>query len=189
MFGLGSLVASATPTITASEYVLKPPQLSDFRQWATLRAESEAFLQPFEPLWPRDDFTPSAFRRRLQRYRRDANGNFGHVWFIKSSDGAVLGGISLTNIRLGVAQAGTLGYWLGEAYAGQGIMGVCLVAVMNHANSHMGISRFEAATLKENHRSIRLLGRLDFVREGVAERYLRINGMWQDHLLFGRNMR
>ena len=98
----------------------------------------------------------------------------------------ILGGISLTNIRRGVAQTGTLGYWTGSPYRNQGLMREAVLAVCTHAFSELQLHRVEAATILENEPSQRLLATCRFEREGLARAYLRINGTWRDHILFAR---
>ena len=102
----------------------------------------------------------------------------------RTPDDALLGGITLGNMRRGVAQCGTLGYWMGEKYAGKGLMTKAARALLRHAFLEMGLHRVEAACAPENERSRRLLERLGFEREGFARAYLLIDGAWQDHLLF-----
>ena len=92
--------------------------------------------------------------------------------------------MTLGNVRRGVAQCGTLGYWMGEKYAGQGYMAKAVRALLRHAFLEMGLHRIEAACAPDNERSRRLLERLGFQREGYARAYLLIDGAWQDHLLF-----
>ena len=99
-------------------------------------------------------------------------------------DGAVLGGLTLSNIRRQPAETGTLGYWIGEPYARQGFMGEALEALREHAFRVLDLSRLEAACLPENAPSRRLLERCQFKYEGVAQAYLQINGRWRNHVLY-----
>ena len=96
------------------------------------------------------------------------------------------GGLTLANIRRGVAQAGSLGYWTGEPFARRGLMSGAVSALVPFAFSSLRLHRIEAACIPTNVASIRLLERSGFVREGYAREYLCINGIWQDHLLFAR---
>ena len=98
-------------------------QMSDYGEWATLREASRAFLTPWEPTWPSDDLSRSAFRRRLRRYSEDLRSDQSYAFFLfRKSDHALAGGLTLANIRRGVAQAGSLGYWIGEPFARRGMM-------------------------------------------------------------------
>ena len=102
------------------------------------------------------------------------------------SDNALVGGITLTNIRRGVAQAGSLGYWVGAPFARQGYMTRGVSALAPVRLRRLRLHRVEAACIPTNQPSIRLLERTGFQREGYAREYLCINGMWQDHLLYAR---
>ena len=111
------------PTIEGEAVYLRAPQMSDFSEWATLREASRAFLTPWEPTWPSDDLSRSAFRRRLRRYSEDLRTDQSYAFFLfRKSDHALTGGLTLANIRRGVAQAGSLGYWIGEPFARRGMM-------------------------------------------------------------------
>jgi ribosomal-protein-alanine N-acetyltransferase len=164
---------------------LRPASIGDFDAWRLLRGESRAFLTPWEPTWPLDDLTRSAFHRRVQRQDRERAEDDAYAFLIfRTSDDALLGGLTLGNMRRGVAQCGTLGYWMGEKFAGKGLMTKAARALLRHAFLEMGLHRIEAACAPDNERSRRLLERLGFQREGYARAYLLIDGVWQDHLLF-----
>lgn len=164
---------------------LRAPQVSDFTAWAALRSDSRAFLTPWEPIWPADDLTRAAFRRRVKRQSDEMARDETYPFFVfRESDQALTGGITLGHIRRGVAQTGTLGYWSGESFAGRGYMGRAVRALSRFAFSGLGLHRIEAACLIHNEPSKRLLQRCGFRYEGRARSYLRINGVWQDHELF-----
>jgi ribosomal-protein-alanine N-acetyltransferase len=164
---------------------LRPASTGDFDAWRLLRGESRAFLTPWEPTWPLDDLTRTAFHRRVQRQDRERAEDESYAFLIfRTADDALLGGLTLGNLRRGVAQCGTLGYWMGEKYAGKGFMTKAARALLRHAFLEMGLHRVEAACAPDNERSRRLLERLGFQREGYARAYLLIDGVWQDHLLF-----
>jgi ribosomal-protein-alanine N-acetyltransferase len=175
------------PVIEGKGVFLRVPQMADWREWARLRAESRAFLTPWEPLWPEDDLTRSAFRRRMRRYAREMRDDLGYPLLVfRSADRALIGGATLTNIRRGVAQAANLGYWMGAPYAGKGFMTAALTALIPFAHGALRLKRIEAACLPHNAASVRLLGKLGFTHEGHAREYLCIAGKWQDHILFAR---
>jgi ribosomal-protein-alanine N-acetyltransferase len=175
------------PVIHGDGVFLRIPQMADWNEWARLREASRDFLVPWEPLWPSDDLTHRAFRRRLRRYAREMRDDLGYPFLIfRTADRALLGGITLTNIRRGVAQVASLGYWTGAPFAGKGYMTAALAALIPFAHGTLRLKRIEAACLPHNVASVRLLERLGFVREGYAREYLCIAGKWQDHLLFAR---
>lgn len=164
---------------------LRPPQVGDWAEWAQLRAESRAFLTPWEPTWAPDELTRNAFRRRLRRYGRDAREGLGHAFFVfRRADDHLLGGMTLSNIRRGVTQSCSLGYWMGQRHAGQGYMTDAVRAVLGFVFVELGLHRLEAACLPSNERSRGVLRRVGFREEGLARQYLKIDGGWRDHVLF-----
>jgi [ribosomal protein S5]-alanine N-acetyltransferase len=175
------------PSISGDGVSLRTPQMTDFNDWAALREESRDFLVPWEPTWPSDDLTRSAFRRRIRRYTEDLRTDQGYAFLIfRRSDDALVGGLTLANIRRGVAQAGSLGYWMGRPHTRKGYMSAAVRAVIPFAFATLRLHRLEAACIPTNAGSIRLLENTGFQREGYAREYLCINGIWQDHLLFAR---
>jgi [ribosomal protein S5]-alanine N-acetyltransferase len=175
------------PVIEGNGVYLRAPQMSDYGEWATLREASRAFLTPWEPTWPTDDLSRSAFRRRLRRYAEDQRSDQSYAFFLfRRSDNALTGGLTLANVRRGVAQAGSLGYWVGEPFARRGLMSSAVMALVPFAFQSLRLHRLEAACIPTNAGSIRLLEKAGFEREGYARQYLCINGLWQDHLLFAR---
>lgn len=164
---------------------LRVPTLSDYREWSALRHESRAFLEPWEPLWPSDELERSAWRHRIRRYREDQAAGTATAYFIFSAQGnRLLGGITIGNIRHGVSQSAHIGYWMGEKHAGKGYMQDATRTLLDHAFSAMRLHRIEAACIPGNTRSIRVLEKVGFTREGLLRSYLRINGAWQDHYLY-----
>jgi [ribosomal protein S5]-alanine N-acetyltransferase len=179
--------AEVMPAIENERVMLRPPQMADFAEWAALRERSRAFLKPWEPVWPIDDLTRGAFRRRLKRYAEDQRADQSYSFFIfDKQDGALVGGITLANVRRGVAQAGSIGYWIGEPYARHGLMTATLSALVPFGFLTLRLHRLEAACIPSNVPSMRLLEKSGFRREGYARQYLCINGIWQDHLLYAR---
>jgi ribosomal-protein-alanine N-acetyltransferase len=175
------------PSIEGNGVMLRTPQTTDFEEWAALREASRDFLTPWEPTWPDDDLTRSAFRRRIKRYTEDLRADQGYAFLIfRHDDGALVGGLTLANIRRGVAQAGSLGYWMGLPFIRHGYMTAAVRAVVPFALASLRLHRLEAACIPSNAGSIKLLENTGFSREGYARQYLCINGIWQDHLLYAR---
>ena len=173
------------PEIEGAGAVLRTPQMADYAEWAELRERSRDFLVPWEPVWPADDLTRSAFRARLRRYARELREDLGYPFFIFAApNGPLVGGATLTNVRRGVAQSASLGYWIGAPYARRGYMSAALAALLPFAHATLRLRRVEAACLPHNAASRRLLEKLGFEQEGYAREYLCIAGRWQDHLLF-----
>ncbi|HVV63205.1 MAG TPA: GNAT family protein [Pseudolabrys sp.] len=176
-----------TTTIAGSGVILRSPQPNDYSEWAALRETSRAFLAPWEPSWPIDDLTRSAFRRRLKRYAEDQRTDQAYAFLIfRAEDNALVGGLTLANIRRGVAQAGSIGYWIGAPFTRRGYMTAAVAALAPFAFETLRLHRLEAACIPGNAASIRLLEKSGFKREGYAREYLCINGAWQDHFLYAR---
>jgi len=173
------------PVIGSDGVYLRYPRVSDYPQWAELRGESRAFLSPWEPQWARDELTKGAFRRRLKRYAHEARSDTAYAFFVfRKEDETLLGGCTLSNVRRGVTQCCALGYWIGERFSRQGYMFDAIRALVPFVFSTLGLHRIEAACLPSNDASKSLLMKIGFRQEGLARRYLQINGDWQDHLLF-----
>jgi [ribosomal protein S5]-alanine N-acetyltransferase len=176
-----------SPVIERNGVLLRPPQMADYAEWASLREKSRSFLVPWEPTWPHDDLTRSAFRRRLKRYAEDQRADQAYAFFIfQGENNVLLGGLTLANIRRGVAQAGSLGYWLGQPFIRRGYMTAAVTALVPFTFNVLKLHRLEAACIPTNVASIKLLEKCGFKREGHAREYLCINGVWQDHLLYAR---
>jgi ribosomal-protein-alanine N-acetyltransferase len=187
MSALEWLAPEGTWTVEGEGIRLRPPRRADYQEWAELRSRSRTFLQPWEPTWPSDDLTRTAFRRRLEAYARErAAGSAYRFLIFRSEDERLVGGLSLSNIRRGVAQMATLGYWAGEPYAGRGYTTGAVKASLRFSFKTLGLHRVEAACVPENDRSRRVLEKAGFEYEGQARAYLRIDGVWRDHLLFAR---
>ena len=165
---------------------LRPPRDTDWRPWADLRGASRDFLTPWEPVWPADALGRAAFRRRVRMVGSEWREDLGYSWLLfRRGDGALLGGATLSNVRRGVAQSGSLGYWIGAPHARRAYMTEALQLLLPYAFERLGLHRIEAACLPNNAASRSLLRKLGFVEEGYAREYLRINGSWQDHVLYG----
>jgi ribosomal-protein-alanine N-acetyltransferase len=179
--------SDSVPALAGEWVVLRPPQMTDFAPWAGLREISRDFLTPWEPTWPADDLTRAAFRRRLKRYAEDQRTDLAYAFFLfRREDEELIGGLTLANIRRGVAQAGSLGYWMGAPFVQRGYMTAAVLALIPFAFGTLRLHRLEAACIPTNAASIRLLERTGFSREGYAREYLCINGIWQDHRLYAR---
>jgi len=171
--------------IETERMTLRQPILSDFRAWSNLRRESSDFLIPWEPVWATDHLARKGFTNRVYWAQRAMkNGTALPLFLTRRDDNALLGAITLDNIRRGPSQAGTLGYWIGAQYAREGYMREAIQSVAHYAFSRLDLSRLEAACLPENTASRGLLEKCHFKYEGVAQSYLQINGRWRTHVLY-----
>ena len=179
------LFANRMPSvrIDGPRVYIRPPRRADERQWVEIRRISRDFLVPWEPTWPADAATAAAYRRRYRRFCEEWRLRAGFAFFVfEQGSDRLLGGITLTNVRRGVSQSGSIGYWMGQPYAGQGFMSEAVGLMLHFCFDSLGLHRVEAACLLHNDASRALLRKLGFQEEGVARRYLCINGQWQDHM-------
>jgi ribosomal-protein-alanine N-acetyltransferase len=173
------------PVVRGESVYLRYPRVPDFLAWSRLRSESREFLVPWEPSWATDELTKGAFRRRLKKYQRETRLDSAYAFFVfRTEDNALIGGCTLSNVRRGVTQCCALGYWVGERFARQGYMFDAVRALVPFIFKTLGLHRIEAACLPSNDPSRSLLAKAGFREEGLARRYLQINGEWQDHVLF-----
>lgn len=165
---------------------LRPPRRRDQRAWIDLRRVSQDFLKPYEPAWPRDALTAAGFRRRVKRVETEWQNQTGYGFFIfRKEDDSLIGGVTIANVRRGVVQAASVGYWIGEPFARQGYMFEALQLALDFCFGSLNLHRVEAACLIDNTASRHLLDKSGFRKEGVARQYLCIDGKWQDHVTYG----
>lgn len=186
MFGRGK-----EPRLETERLLLRPARFTDYRDWARVRLESRDFLKPWEPTWSSDHLTKRAFRNRVAWGRRALKLDRAWPFLIFLADdqgdyaaGALVGAVTVDNIRRGPADSATVGYWTAAPHTRQGYMREALAAVRDYAFDDKGLSRLEAGCLPENRPSRALLEKVGFKYEGVAQAYLQINGRWRDHVLY-----
>lgn len=187
MFSFSGIRQTA-PSIRSDGLLIRCPENSDYGAWRTLRLESRNFLEPFEPRWSEHELTARNFAAKVRRNRRDAQNGVEYSFLIFVSDihpHLLVGGMTLSNIRRRAAQNITLGYWMGQRFAGKGIMTRAVALVLPFVFDTLSLHRIEAACLPDNVASRRVLTRNGFQEIGIAENYLQINGAWRDHMLFG----
>jgi ribosomal-protein-alanine N-acetyltransferase len=182
--------SSPAPLITLSgqRMLLRLPQNRDYDDWYRLRRASQDFLRPFEPRWTEADLTRRVYSMRVRRARQEAEEGTDYTFFIFVPDGhkqVLVGGITLSNIRRRAAQFVNIGYWMGQVYAGKGLMSEAVGLTLPFIFDTLDLHRAHAAFLPTNTASRRVLEKNGFVEEGFAKHYLQINGRWEDHVLMG----
>lgn len=184
MFDLGPSYVPLPPELGDGRVWLRPPRFSDYRAWQHLRAQSRAFLEPWEPSWEADMLTRAGYRKRVRLMAQDwrADRGYGFHVFDRAAQHLV-GGVNLTGVRRRAAQYASLGYWMGVDQAGRGFMSAALRVLLPAAFQSFGLHRVEAACIPENAPSRALLAKFGFRTIGLARAYLRIDGAWRDHIL------
>ncbi len=169
------------------QVVLRPPHVDHYDDWARLRAGSMGFLQPWEPSWAKDELTHSAFKRRVRRYSDERMRFAAYAFFVfRASDNKLVGGCNLSNVRRGVSQSATLGYWIGQKFRRHGLTHDAVQAMLAFCFDGLDLHRIEAACIAQNAPSRQLLMKCGFLEEGLAREYLKIDGKWQDHILYAK---
>ena len=180
-------IANGALSLEHGSIYARRPSLSDYEAWAELRGESRDFLAPWEPEWGPDELTRTTYRRRLRRYSRDLRDDLAYPFYIfRYEDGAMVGGCNLSNVRRGAACSASLGYWVGAPFRRQGYTLSAVRAVTRFAFNALHLHRLEAACQPDNAPSRNLLEKVGFQEEGLARKYLKINGVWRDHILYAR---
>jgi [ribosomal protein S5]-alanine N-acetyltransferase len=173
------------PELYGDHHMLRLARYTDYRAWYKLRSESRQFLQPWEPTWRHDELTEASFRARVTRHTQEfSSGLAVPLLLFHRDDMRLLGGLTIGYIRRGAAQSCMVGYWMGEKQAGQGHMFAALRLVVPYIFTGLQLHRIEAACIPENWKSVRLLEKAGFEREGLLRKYLKINGEWRDHTLY-----
>ena len=172
--------------LTGERVFLRPPKRRDALKWQKLRMSSKSFLVPWEPSWDASSCTRRAYLRYFKNSNYLANMDRAYSFLIfKTEDKTLLGGINIGNVRRGVSQSASLGYWIGEKHSRNGYMKEALKLLIPSLFVDLRLNRIEAATLEENIASKNLLKKIGFKKEGVLRKYLKINGTWRDHILYG----
>lgn len=181
-----ALATEPQPVLRGEGVVLRPPMAVDFDAWRRLRDVSRASLTPWEPEWTPDELSRASFRTRLKRYQQDARLDLGYAFFVlRSDDLSLMGAMSLSLVRRGVSQAAFVGYWIGDEFTRRGHASAALRRLIRFAFVELELHRLEAACMPTNRASLRVLEKTGFAREGCARKYLKINGVWEDHIMLG----
>lgn len=160
--------------------------LDDAERLASLVTASREYLAPWEPVQDEGYYTAAGQRSLLEKaLATQAEGQMLPL-VVLDRDGQVCGRLNVNNIVRGAFQNGSLGYWVGEGSRGRGLASAAVAEAVEAAFGPLGLHRLEAGTLLHNTASQRVLTRNGFRPFAVAEKYVKIAGEWQDHILFQR---
>ncbi|MDR3424558.1 MAG: GNAT family protein [Alphaproteobacteria bacterium] len=176
--------------LIGARVTLRMAESEDWRAWHALRDLSRDHLTPWEPEWPPHALSYGFYCSLLRRHWREWQSGKAYAFVILLHDAprpVFVGGITLSDVQFANAQKGTIGYWIGKPYAGQGLMTEAVGLISDFAFNHLGLQRLEASCMPKNEASKTVLLRAGFEQEGYAKAYLQINGKREDHLLWGRN--
>lgn len=169
-----------------SEHVLRPVRIGDGAALARAYAANREHLAPWDPERSPDFFTPEWQEQHARQCVDDAAAGRSIRFVIVDDDGEVRGRVNLNNIVRGAFWSADLGYWVDATRLHRGLASHAVARIIEHARDEVGLHRLQAATLLHNIGSQRVLASNGFERIGMAPKYLRIAGEWQDHLLFQR---
>ena len=149
-----------------------------------LRLRNQEFLRPWEPRRPGGAPTIETQRAQLDHAIEAARSDQAYHFGIFRRDGRLVGTITLSNVARGAWQNATVGYFVDEVENGKGYATEAISLVAQVAFGELGLHRVQAGVMPRNPGSMRALEKAGFRREGASPRYLQINGIWEDHVMF-----
>ena len=164
---------------------LRSPEYRDWEKWSDTRRENISHLKPWEPTWPSNDLERNSFLRRIKVYEKLISNDEAYpflIFDIKTEE--LIGELNINNVQRGVLQSCSIGYWISKDKIGLGFMSESINLIKNFIFNVLHLHRIEAACLESNVSSLNVLKNNDFHFEGIARKYLKINGKWQDHLIY-----
>ena len=173
--------------LSGRRVMLRPIGDNDFSTWSEVRRRNADWLEPWEPLRPPYVTDPavdrSAFVARCRAREREILSDSAYPFGI-FVEHRLVGEVNLNNVVRGALQTGTIGYWIDRRQAGNGFIAESVAVVLRHAFDRLDLHRVEICIVPRNANSRRVVEKLGLRCEGTAERYLQINGVWEDHLRF-----
>ena len=183
-------------SLSGPRLTLRPLTPTDFPAWQEVRRRNEAWLTPWEPA--RNPSMPDvvesseafAMRCSARERERQLGTGFGFGIFARTPEGrrrtreVFAGEINVSSVQRGPFQSAYVGYWIDQAQAGHGYMPEALVITARFAFEQVHLHRIQVSIIPRNHRSRRVVEKLKLREEGIAQRYLEINGVWEDHVRY-----
>lgn len=168
--------------------VLRPLVAQDFNSWSEVRRRNNEWLTKWEPArlphHPDPEMNRDVFAARCGARDRERHAGSQYAFGI-FVDGAFAGEINLNNVVRGAFQSATIGYWIDQARAGRSYMSEAVVVLAQYAFESLNLHRLEVCIIPRNYNSRRVVEKLELRNEGTAERFLEINGVWEDHVRYG----
>ena len=174
-------------TLIGKRIILRALVTEDFRAWQEVRRRNEDWLLKWEPIRnpnapdPVENRDAFAMRCGARQRERQLGTGYGYGIFV---DGHFAGEINLSIVQRGPFQSAYVGYWIDEKHAGNGYMPEAVVVLAKYAFEDLMLHRIQISIIPRNHASRRVVEKLEIRDEGVAVRYLEINGVWEDHIRY-----
>jgi ribosomal-protein-alanine N-acetyltransferase len=187
-WGHPSQPAGTAVRLYGQRVMLRPLTPADWPQWTEVRLRNEQWLTPWEPLRPPNLLDPTrdrdAFQSRCGARDRDrqVGAAFGFGLFVGAD---FAGEVNLNSVTRGAQQSGTVGYWVDQQQAGHRYVAEAVVVMARFAFEQLHLHRLEICIVPRNRNSRRVMDVLAIREEGVALRFLEINGTWEDHVRYG----
>jgi ribosomal-protein-alanine N-acetyltransferase len=179
---------SAAIRLYGQRVMLRPLSPPDWPHWSEVRQRNEQWLTPWEPLRQANLLDPTrdreAFMSRCSARDRDRQMGIAYGFGLFVGD-AFAGEVNLNNVARGALQSGTVGYWIDQRHAGHRYVAEAVVVLCRFAFEQLHLHRLEICIVPRNHNSRRVMEVLRIREEGVALRFLEINGTWEDHVRYG----
>jgi [ribosomal protein S5]-alanine N-acetyltransferase len=172
--------------LLAAPVTLRPIRVKDAGPWRDARVRNASWLRPWEPTNPETPLyrtTLGPYVAMARTMRREARQGLTLPWVV-TYGGKFAGQLTVGGIVWGSARSAQVGYWVDEAFAGQGVIPTALAMAMDHCFFGVGLHRVEATIRPENAASRRVVEKLGFREEGIRRRSLHIDGAWRDHVCY-----
>ncbi|MDO8224516.1 GNAT family N-acetyltransferase [Bacillus cabrialesii] len=160
----------------------RPLEVTDAEENLRLQIENRDFFEQFSMIRADDYYSVEGQRKRIAEYqermKKDTEYHFG---IFTASDDTLIGTVSLFQIIRGALQTAFIGYFLDKAHNGKGLMTEAVRLVVDYAFHELKLHRIEAGVMPRNLRSMRVLEKAGFHKEGIARKNVKINGIWEDH--------
>jgi len=183
----GTKARHAKDCINGHRVMLRALEASDFSEWKEVRLNNIEWLTKWEPTRPAgmpdviNDRNAFAARCNARDRERHLGSGYGFGIFVEEK---LCGEINISSIQRGPFQSCYVGYWIDERCAGNGYTPEALAVVLQYAFEEIGLHRVQVAIIPRNASSRRVVEKLSLRDEGIAKRYLEINGEWEDHIRF-----
>lgn len=176
-----------SPRLYGQRILLRPLGPADFAAWREVRVRNEEWLVPWEPQRQRSMPDPTrdrgAFEARCSARDRERAADHAYPFGV-FVDQRFAGEVNLNNVTRGALQSATVGYWIDRARAGHSYIAEAVVVLSRFAFEQLHLHRLEVCIVPRNTNSRRVMEKLRFRNEGIAERFLEINGTWEDHVRY-----
>ena len=178
--------AQAPLEVAGRRVLLRTLSEADYDAWVEVRTRCHDWLVPWEPRpkgapFPSEDRASFSARCSLRERERQLGTGFAFGIFVGPR---FAGEITLSSIQRGPFQTGYIGYWIDRELAGHGYVPEAVVVVLAFAFDTISLHRVEISIIPRNHASLRVVEKLGLRSEGIAQKYLEIDGEWEDHAKF-----